>query len=55
MELQGIPCDGIQEDSAKKSILSSKSFGEMQTEYTALAQAVSSHCARVGEKRGSSI
>lgn len=50
MELQGVPCLGLEELVANKSILSSKSFGEMQTDYEALAQAISSHCARACEK-----
>lgn len=50
MELQGIPCSGLQEYEPRKSIISSKSFGTMQTEYSALAQSISSHCARACEK-----
>jgi len=50
MELQGIPCAGLEETKPKQSILSSKSFGEMQTHYCSLAQAISSHCARACEK-----
>lgn len=50
MELQGIACMGLEDVVVSKSILSSKSFGEMQTEYEALAQAISSHCARACEK-----
>lgn len=50
MELQGIPCGGLEETQAKQSIMSSKSFGEMQSEFSSLAQAVSSHCARACEK-----
>lgn len=50
MELQGIPCGGLEETQVKQSIMSSKSFGEMQSEFSSLAQAVSSHCARACEK-----
>lgn len=50
MELQGIPCTCIEELKPRQSIMSSKSFGEMQTEYGWVAQSVSSHCARAVEK-----
>lgn len=51
MELQGIPCLDIRQvEEPKKSILSSRSFNEMQTEFDALAQAISLHCANVYEK-----
>lgn len=49
-ELQGTPCVGLQEFESRQSIVSSKSFGCMQTEYAAVAQAISSHCARACEK-----
>lgn len=50
MELQGISCSGLQEPEPKQSIMSSKSFGQMQTEFVCVAQSVSSHCARAVEK-----
>lgn len=50
MELQGTPCCGIQDTSIHQSIVSSRSFGNMQTEFQPLAQAVSSHVARAYEK-----
>lgn len=50
MELQGTPCGGLDEAQPKQSIMSSKSFGAMQTHFASLAQAVSSHCARACEK-----
>lgn len=50
MELQGIACVKLQTVEPKQSILSSKSFGQMQTEFSALAQAISSHCARACKK-----
>ena len=50
MELQAIPCYNVQDASPSQSIVSSRSFGEMQTEFFPLAQAVSSHVARAYEK-----
>lgn len=50
MELQGIACAGLEVAVAKKSIISSRSFGTMQTEIDSLAQAISSHAARACEK-----
>ena len=50
LELQGISCGGLEEPGLKHSIMSSKSFGQMQTQYSAVAQSVSSHCARAVEK-----
>ena len=50
MELRGIPCAGLVETEKKQSIVSSKSFGSLQTDYEVLAEAISSHCTRVYEK-----
>ncbi|MFA6037004.1 MAG: Y-family DNA polymerase [Legionellales bacterium] len=51
MELQGISCSAVHDDDEpRKSILSSRSFGKMQTEFDALFQSVSLHCANVYEK-----
>lgn len=50
LELRGVSCGGLQEFEPRKSIISSKSFGAMQTDYSTLAQAISSHCARAYEK-----
>ncbi len=50
MELRGTPCAGLEETEPKQSIMSSKSFGEMQTTLSSVAQSVSSHCARAVEK-----
>jgi len=50
MELQGISCTSTDEAPARQSIMSSRSFGVMQTQFSALASAVSSHCARACEK-----
>ena len=50
MELSGISCGGLEEAEPKQSIMSSKSFGQMQTEFASLAQSLSSHCARAVEK-----
>jgi DNA polymerase V len=50
LELQGIACGGLDNFKAKQSILSSRSFGQMQSEFDGLAQAISHHCARAVEK-----
>ncbi|MDP3706293.1 MAG: Y-family DNA polymerase [Legionellaceae bacterium] len=50
MELQGINCCTNEEAIPRQSILSSKSFDTMPTEYHILAQALSSHAARAYEK-----
>ncbi len=50
LELRGIPYGELAHHEAKQSILSSKSFGSLQTEYAAVAEALSSHCARAVEK-----
>lgn len=50
MELQGISCLGLEDVEPKQSIMSSKSFGQMQTQFESVAQSVSSHCARAVEK-----
>lgn len=50
MELQGTPCCSLQDVSPNQSIVSSRSFGEMQTEFNPLAQAISGHVARAYEK-----
>lgn len=50
MELQGIACGGLEEFAPKQSIMSSKSFGQMQTDFNSIAQSISSHCARAVEK-----
>ena len=50
MELQGTPCGGLDEVKPQQSIMSSRSFGQMQTQLTDLAQAISRHAARVCEK-----
>jgi len=50
MELQGRPCAGLEEFVPKQNIMSSKSFGQMQTTLPSIAQAVSSHCARAVDK-----
>lgn len=49
LELQGVPCLAIEEVQPKKSILSSKSFGQMHADFSVLAEAISSHCARASE------
>lgn len=50
MELQGIPCTGLDEAEPKQSIMSSKSFGQMQTDFSSIAEAISSHAARASEQ-----
>lgn len=51
MELQGISCMTLADDHApKQSILSSRSFSDMITDYAIISQAVSAHCASVYEK-----
>lgn len=50
MELKGISCTQTQDAEKKQSIMSSRSFGSLQTEYNCLAEAIGSHCARVYEK-----
>ncbi|KTC80903.1 DNA polymerase V, subunit C [Legionella cherrii] len=50
MELQGVACGGLEEVEAKQNIMSSKSFGQMQTQLASIAESVSSHCARAVEK-----
>lgn len=50
LELQGIVCCDLGKEEARQSILSSKSFGSLQSEYTAVAEALSNHCARAVEK-----
>jgi DNA polymerase V len=51
MELQGISCVSLADDhEPKKSILSSRSFGDMQMAWEPISQAVSAHCATVYEK-----
>ncbi|CDZ79370.1 DNA polymerase IV [Legionella massiliensis] len=50
MELQGRSCAELLVEEPKQSIMSSKSFGGMQTEFEPIAEAISSHCARAWEK-----
>lgn len=50
LELQGISCSSLMQDTSKQSILSSRSFGQMQTELASLAEAVSAHCANTYSK-----
>ncbi len=50
MELQGVSCLSLEEAESRHSILSSRSFGSMQTDFEPLAQAISSHCANASAK-----
>ena len=56
MELQGTACSGLGVPEPQQSIMSSRSFGQMQTQYSLVAQALSGHCARAVEKaRGQNL
>jgi DNA polymerase V len=50
LELRGISCIAIEESSPKKEIVSSKSFGQLQTELNPITEALSSYAARAVEK-----
>ena len=50
LELSGISCSDLLVTEPKKSIISSRSFGSLQTEFEAIAEAISSHAARAWEK-----
>jgi len=50
LELQGIACTTLVETSSRQSIVSSKSFGEMQTHFITLAQAISTHASSAYDK-----
>lgn len=49
-ELRGMPCLELNDVVLKQSIVSSKSFGNLQTDFNALNSAISSHVARAWEK-----
>lgn len=49
-ELRGIVCTGLQGNEPRKSVISSRSFGCLQTQYAILAEAISGHCANACEK-----
>jgi len=50
LELRGISCIAIEKSEPKKEIVSSKSFGQLQTEFNPIAEALSSYAARAVEK-----
>lgn len=50
LELNGVSCSTFAEDEPQQSIISSRSFGSPQTEFTYLAQAISAHCTTAWEK-----
>lgn len=50
LELRGQPCANLAESEPRQSIVASRSFGQLQTSFQALAAALSSHCARAYEK-----
>lgn len=49
-ELRGLSCLSLEEIEAKQSIVSSRSFGSLQTDYKALEEAISTYTARAWEK-----
>jgi DNA polymerase V len=50
MELKGVSCCTFDETKPQKSIISSRSFGEMQTDFDSLARSLSSYVAVAYEK-----
>lgn len=50
MELNGIPCLGLEIEEPKKSIISSCSFGGLQTDFETLSQGISHHCSTAWTK-----
>lgn len=50
MELNAMPCAQLEVEEKQKSIISSRSFGRLQTEYIFLSEAISHHCMTVYEK-----
>lgn len=50
LELNSIPCLGLQVDEPKQSIISSCSFGGLQTDFHFLAQGISHHCSTAWAK-----
>jgi DNA polymerase V len=50
LELQGNPCIEMEHVAAKKSICTSRSFGERLTEYAPVSEAVANFAANCGEK-----
>lgn len=50
LELRGIPCLALEDVSSKKSIMSSKSFGQILTEQEPILEALSHYTARAAEK-----
>lgn len=50
LELKGVSCVNIDSGEAKKSIVSSKSFGNMQTDQQQIMAALSAYCERASEK-----
>ena len=50
MELNGYPCIGIEKAKRKKTIISSKSFGQKTTEIDDIKEAISTYAARATEK-----
>ena len=50
LELNGVPCINTVSDEIKKSIVSSKSFGHMQTDEKIIFEALATYCERAAEK-----
>lgn len=50
LELRGIKCIELEETQAKQQIISSKSFGQMQTHFQPISEALSNYAARAVEK-----
>lgn len=50
MELNEIPCLALETEQPKQSIISSCSFGSLQTDYAPMQEAISHHCATAWEK-----
>ena len=50
MELNGVPCLDLEVTEPKQSIMSSCSFGGLQTDYNQIKQAISHHCATAWDK-----
>ena len=50
LELRGKPCLGLEEVAPKKNIMSSKSFGKLQTDLAPIREALSTYAARACEK-----
>ncbi len=50
LELQGVSCGGLVKPEARQNIMSSKSFGEMQTDFDVVLSSISRHCVQAVER-----